>query len=40
MFKLTREHKFFMGGFLSGFVFYAAVFILGMYLRFRVLRGF
>ncbi len=40
MFKLQREHKFFMGGFFSSAFFYTAIFILGMYLRFRMLRGY
>ena len=39
MFKLSREHKFFMGGFLSGAFVYTFIFILGMYLRFQMLRG-
>lgn len=33
--KLKREYKFFMGGFLSGFVFYMAMFFLGFYLRIK-----
>jgi len=38
--KLKREHKFFMGGFLSGAFVYTAIFLLGMYMRFRMLRGY
>ena len=33
--KLKKEYKFFVGGFLSGFLFYASVFILGFYLRIK-----
>jgi hypothetical protein len=33
--KLKREYKFFMGGFLSGFVFYTTLFFLGFYLRIK-----
>jgi len=33
--RLAREHKFFMGGFLSGFLFYTLLFFLGFYLRLR-----
>jgi len=33
--KLKREYKFFMGGFLAGFFFYAGTFILGFYLRIK-----
>jgi len=33
--KLKREHKFFMGGFLSGFAFYMTLFFLGFYLRIK-----
>jgi hypothetical protein len=35
MYKITREHKFFMVGFLAGFFFYAGTFILGFYLRIK-----
>ena len=38
--KLKREHKFFMGGFHSGAFVYTAIVLHGMYLRFRMFRGY
>ena len=36
---IKREHKYFMGGFLTGFFVYMAIFILGMVIRFRMISG-
>ena len=37
--KLRTEHKYFMGGFISGFAFYTIVFFLGYFWRLKQLLG-
>jgi len=38
--KLKLGHKFFIGGFLSRAFVYTAIFLLGIYPRFRMFRGY